>query len=90
MLLDFAGQSLCGLGEHGRPGRVHRRLADEPALSKTPREAHGATREGARGPRDRGDSHAKSMEDSGRWYYRNHSRGKRSTLALGMRMRASD
>jgi len=65
---ERASSRPAGPGEHGRPGRNHRRLADELVRTAAPCEAHGATREGARAPRDRRDSRAGSMEASGCWY----------------------
>jgi hypothetical protein len=49
----------AGPGELGRLVRLHRRLADGSVRAK-------ASSEGARGPRDHRDSHAKSLKASGR------------------------
>ena len=59
----------AGPGEHGRLGRLHRRPADEAVRKEAPREAHDATREGARAPRDRRDSDARSLCAWGRRYH---------------------
>jgi hypothetical protein len=58
----------AGPGEHGRPGRVHRRLADESVQTQAAREARAATREGARAPRDRRDSDTRSLKACGHRY----------------------
>jgi hypothetical protein len=58
--LRTSGRS-AGPGEHGRPGRVRRHLADEAARTQAPRE-------GARAPRDRRNSDTRSLKAWGHRY----------------------
>ena len=73
-LSDLSRESLCGLGDHGRPGRLHRRLADEPLRAKAPREGARAPRDRQNGPKFAAEQQTISPRTSGRRHQTNFSR----------------